>query len=207
MAYIKYVFERNKNLYEKAWDINPRLTWWVSFVTDWFWFTDITDISSNKRTCYKGFNNELIILSFIFIIISFLADIFFVKYSIYFEWIKYFILILMIFLPSIKLMFKMIWKFLLIYIVLFNFIISPSYDFVMGKDISNFVKMFVLGLSLFILLNLPGIYLNNEYLNKIKENESFELKKVKINKVSIYYFYCFLFNKKRLKQLEKKGLN
>ncbi|HAG53498.1 MAG TPA: hypothetical protein DCL21_06910 [Alphaproteobacteria bacterium] len=177
MAYLNYKFERAKNLYEKTWDYDERLTKIVSFITDWFWITDVTELSSNERTCYKGFNNYLMLLSLIYIAVSISQTFYFIEYSSYIDWLRYLVVFLMIIAPLAKLMFKMTCYFLVYYIFVLNYL---TFDF--GNYFANYAFVF-------ILFNLIGVYYNHSYLQKVLTYNGFKLKSIELNKFSCYYVY------------------
>jgi hypothetical protein len=57
-------------------------------------------------------------------------------------------------------------------------------------------------LIIYVLFILPGIYYNMVYLDKVKTYKGFELTKVEVNKMSVYYWYLKLLKKQDIKLLE-----
>lgn len=192
MAHVKYYFERDKNKYEKIWDKNEKVTKWISFITNWFWITDITEISSNKRECPVGINGYFLLIS-IFYVLGFVLQHFnvFDISSYWYTIIDVILVGLMLVIPCLKLMFKfsfygvtMVWLF-------FNLLAE---DF----------NWFVYAALVFIVINLLGVLLNKFYFDRIKllQANGFELIKVEVNKYSCYYLYNTIF-KKDIVKLEK----
>jgi len=197
MAYLTYKFEREKNLYEKTWDYDERLTKLISFITDWFWITDVTELSSNERTCYKGFNGYLIILSLLYITACIAQTFYFIEYSSYIDWVRYILTFLIIVIPISKLMLKVSAYFFIYYLVVLNYLML---DF--GYYLLNYVYIFVV-------FTLPGVYYNHSYLQKVLRYKGFELKSIELNKFSCYYLYDrFLKNltEKEIKEHELKKI-
>ncbi len=184
MAHITYYFERDKNKYEQVWDYSERVTWWVSFITNWFWFTDVTDLTSNKRECHKGLNSYVMYSSIILIACLIAKNYYLVEYSIWFSIAFGLVLFFMILYPLTKLMLKASWYFALYYILFF-----ALFDFDFGVD---YISSAALVLIYYVGLNIPGIVFNSAYLNRVAKKEKFNLVNVELNKLSLYWLYSKL---------------
>lgn len=199
MAYITYNFKRSKNAYEKSLDYNDKLTWIVSFISNWFFITDVTELSSNERTCYKGFNNTLMLLSSLYLILEVLGSYYFMDYSTYLSVFSYFILIFMILIPSMMLMFKTSFYFFIYYIVFFNL-----FDFDFGVD---YIFSGILCLLYFVLLNIPGYFYNKKYFNYIKSQSVYSLESISVNYVSPFWIFNYIINKTTVSNYKKKEID
>lgn len=201
LAHITYYFERDKNKYEQVWDYSDRVTWWVSFITNWFWFTDVTEITSNKRECHKGLNSYVMVSSIILIACLIAKSYYFVDYSIWFSIIFGVVLFSVILYPLTKLMLKASWYFALYYMLFF-----ALFDFDFGVD---YLSSAALVLIYYVGLNIPGIIFNTSYFNRIAKKEKFNLVDVEVNKLSIFWLYSRFVknsNTENLIELEKQRL-
>ena len=189
MGHINYYFQRDKNKYEKVWDYNKRATKFISFITNWFWITDVTELTSHKRECSKGLNDVYIILSLICVCLLLGKD-YIWEYSAYFKVAAILNLVLLGCYPLLKFMFKLAGYFLFYYFFIMQ-IIYPDLSY----GLFNYLIVYVL----FI---LPGIYYNMVYLDRVKSYKGFELTKVEVNKMSAYYWYLKLLKKQDIKLLE-----
>lgn len=112
---------------------------------------------------------------------------YFTEYSNYFAWIRYIFLFSIVLLPLSKLMFKATIYFIIGYSLLFWLFISPLYEYIMQYDSSNLLKILIFSFVTFIVLNIPGIFFNKAYLNKVRNYKGFKLVKTEVNKFSIIY--------------------
>lgn len=195
MAHIKYYFTRDKNVYEKTWEYNERLTWWVSFITNWFWFTDITELTSNKRVCGVGLNGYITLLSLLYISFKVLSATWLVNYVAYINILNFIIIFLLMFFPMLKLMFKL------------SGIFGIYYMFLISTFEPLFNNIFLDNALLFVLFILPGILFNAKYLEMVKKYKSFDLEKVEVSEYSLYYLYNRYIGKKSISQLENNLKN
>ena len=184
MAHITYHYQRDKNLYEKTWDYSPRITWWISFITNWFWFTDITELTSNKRTCHKGINLYFVLYAMIYIAciaVSNVESLDSYNYLKWASWIPFIILPIMVISPCFKLMFKFIVSLAVILILLKVSLLAAPWQVYSG--------------AIFVMFTYLGCLYNSKYLAKVKTYKGFELVKVEENKYSCYYLYNKLLKK------------
>ncbi|MCP4355855.1 MAG: hypothetical protein GY793_09555 [Proteobacteria bacterium] len=194
MAHLKYYFERNKNIYEKGLDYNKKLTSLVSFVSDWFFICDVTELTSPTRTCYKGINGYFAFLSLLYIATSIAQTHYFQEYSSYIDWLRYFIVLLITIVPLRKLMIKGFIYLFISNIILLNYAIPA---------VTNQLASYVI---LFIAFNLMGSLYNRAYLRKVMGYKGFELKRVEVTKLSYFYIYKRFIKKTTVQELETKEL-
>lgn len=192
MAFITYKLSRPKNKYEQSLDYNERLTWWVSFITNWFWITDVTDLSSNQRECERGFNSYIMVLSVIYIICLASSHYFLMDYATYISILGYFIVFLMVIYPLFKLMAKTSLYFFIYYVVFLNL-----FSFEFGVD---YLASAALCFIYYIGLNIPGVFYNKKYLDRISQRENFTLDEIQANRLSLFWLYNRLFNKQTIQQ-------
>jgi hypothetical protein len=196
VAFITYKLSRPKNAYEKSLDYNERVTWWVSFITNWFWITDVTELSSNQRECERGFNSYIMSLSAIFIACLAAQHYFLMEYATYISILAYFIMFLMIVYPLFKLMARTSLYFFIYYVIFLNL-----FSFEFGGD---YIASAALCFIYYIGLNIPGVFYNKKYLDRISTRENFTVDEIEINKLSLFWVYNKLINKQSAQQFVEK---